>query len=327
MNKAIPVFTRLGIAAALASAAFAVQAQSYPDKPVRIVVPFPPGGNVDISARIIGGFLQAEWNQPFLVDNKPGASGLIGGEFAAKSKPDGYTLLVGSNSVLTLIPLFNPASPFDAVRDMAPISSLAITPMVVAMHPSVPVRSMQDLVALAKKQPGTVTMATPSGGSINHLAVELFMSATGTKFNLVHYKGNAPLIADLLGGQIQGGFDQLTSSLPHIKSGKFRALAVTSPRRAPDLPDVPTLEEAGFPGQRSVTYTGILAPRGTPADVVAKLNGGVNKALGQTGVKEKFAAVGAITQGATVDEFTKFLRDEQAMWGKVIRDANIKPDS
>ncbi len=325
MNKAIPVITRFGIAAALASAAFAVQAQSYPDKPVRIVVPFPPGGNVDIGARIIGGALQAEWNQPFLVDNKPGASGLIGGEFAAKSKPDGYTLLVGSNSVLTLSPLVYPNAPYDPVKDLAAISSLAITPMVVVVNASVPARNMQDLVAMAKKQPGVVTVATPSGGSINHLAVELFMSATGTKFNLVHYKGNAPLITDLLGGQFQGAFDQLTSSLPHIKSGKFRALAVTSPRRAPDLADVPTLEEAGFPGQRSVTYTGMAAPRGTPTDVVNKLNGAVNKALGQSAVKEKFAAAGAIAQGATVEEFAKFLRDEQVLWGKVVREANIQP--
>lgn len=327
MNQMPHPALRLGLAGALLAVAGAAQSQAYPDKPVRIVVPFPPGGNVDIGARIIGGALQAEWNQSFLVDNRAGASGLIGAEFAAKARPDGYTLLVGSNSVLTLIPLINPAAPYDPVRDLAGISSLAFTPMVVVVGASMPARNMQDLVALAKKQPGAITMATPSGGSINHLAAELFMSATGTKFNMVHYKGNAPLIADLLGGQVQGAFDQLTSSLPHIKSGKFRALAVTSPKRAPDLADTPTLEEAGFAGQRSVTYTGMAAPRGTPADVVSKLNAAVNKALGQAAVKEKFAAVGAIAQGSTVDEFNKFLRDEQVLWGKVVREANIKPDS
>jgi tripartite-type tricarboxylate transporter receptor subunit TctC len=181
-------------------------------------------------------------------------------------------------------------------------------------------------VSYAKARPSEVTMATPSSGSINHMAIELFQAATGTRFNLVHYKGNAPAVNDLLGGHVEASFDQVTSSLQHIKSGKLRALAVTSAQRAPELPDVPTLAEAGFPGLEAVTFTAMVGPRGLPADVVGRLNAAVNHALQQPAVKERFAAAGAQVHGTTADEFHEFLKREQARWGKVIKDANIKSE-
>jgi tripartite-type tricarboxylate transporter receptor subunit TctC len=301
-------------------------AQSYPDRPVRIVVPFPPGGNVDLSARIIAQSLTDELKQSFIVENRAGAAGSLGADHVAKAKPDGYTLLVSSNSAISIGPLLNPNTPYEPLRDFATISTLALTPMVVVVHPDVDAKSVSELVSLAKKQPGKLALATPSSGSINHMAIEMFQAATGATFNLVHYKGNAPAINDLLGGHAQVCFDQLTSSLPHIKAGKLRALAVTSAKRAPDLPDVPTLEEAGYSGLQAVTFTAMVAPRGTPADVVAKLSSAVNKGLQSPSVKERFAANGAQVQGSTPEEFSRFLHSEQARWSKVIKDANIKPN-
>jgi len=301
-------------------------AQAYPDRPVRIVVPFPPGGNVDISARIIAQALTEELGQPFVVENKPGAAGFVGADFVVKSKPDGYTLLVSSNSAISIAPLTNPNAPYEPLRDFAPISMLAQTPLVVEVNPSLPVKNVAELVALAKSKPGELQMATPSSGSINHMAIALFQSATGTKFNLVHYKGNAPAVNDLLGGHVQVSFDQVTSSLQHIKSGKLRALAVTSSRRAPELPDVPTLEEAGFKGLEAVTFTAMVGPRGLPPEVVSKLNAAVTKALQTPSVIERFAAAGAQVRGTTPDEFFQFLKSEQARWGRVIKEANIKSE-
>lgn len=299
-------------------------AQTYPDKPVKIVVPFPPGGNVDISARIIAQALHEEFGQPFVVENRAGAAGFIGAAYVVKSKPDGYTLLVASNSAISIGPLTNPNAPYEPLRDFSPVSMLAQTPLVIEVNPSVPVRSVAQLVALAKRKPGEITVATPSSGSINHMAIELFQSATGTKFNLVHYKGNAPAVTDLVGGHVAASFDQVTSSLQHIKAGKLRALAVTSAARAPELPEVPTLAEAGFKGLEAVTFTAMLGPQGMPAEIVARLNAAVTKALATPAVKERFALAGAQARGTTPDEFLQFLRNEQTRWKRVITEANIK---
>lgn len=301
-------------------------AQNYPDKPVKIVVPFPPGGNVDISARIIAQPLSEELGQPFIVENRPGASGLTGSHYVVKSKPDGYTLLVASNSAISIAPLTNPNAPYEPLRDFAPVSMLAQTPLVIEVNSAVPVTSVAELVALAKRQPGRITVATPSSGSINHMAIELFQGATGTKFNLVHYKGNAPAVNDLIGGHVQASFDQVTSSLQQIKAGKLRALAVTSATRAPELPDVPTLGEAGFKGLEAVTFTAMVGPQGMPPEVVARLYAAVNKVLQSQAVKERFAAAGAQVRGTTPEEFLQFLRNEQARWRRVINEANIKTD-
>jgi tripartite-type tricarboxylate transporter receptor subunit TctC len=306
--------------------ALVAHAQHYPDRPVKIVVPFPPGGNVDTSARIIAQALSEELGQPFIIENKPGAAGFIGANFVAKSNPDGYTLLVSSNSAISIAPLTNPNAPYDPLRDFAPVSMLAQTPLVIEVTPAVPAKSVTELVALARRNPGQLVMASPSSGSINHMAVELFQIATQTRFNLVHYKGNAPAVNDLLGGHAQVSFDQLTSSLQHIKAGRLRALAVMSSRRAPELPDIPTLDELGFKGLEAITFTAMMGPQGMRADVVSRLNAAVNKALQSPAVKERFAAAGAQVHGTTPDEFYQFLKKEQARWGRVINEANIKAD-
>ena len=325
MKRFLHVFL-LACACVAAAAALPALAQRYPDQPVKIIVPFPPGGNVDISARIIAQALAEDLGQPFVVENKPGAAGFIGADFVVKSKPDGYTLLVSSNSAISIGPLLNPNAPYEPLRDFAPVSMLAQTPLVIVVNPGVAANSVAELIELAKKQPGQLVMATPSSGSINHMAIELFQDATGTKFNLIHYKGNAPAVTDLLGGHAQVSFDQVTSSLQHIKSGKLRALAVTSSTRAPELPDVPTLEQAGFKGLEAVTFTAMVGPRGLSPEVVARLNTAVTKALQSPAVKEKFAAAGAQVRGTTPEEFSQFLRNEQARWGKVIKQANIKAE-
>lgn len=304
----------------------AVHAQTYPDGPVKIVVPFPPGGNVDISARIIAQSLSEDLGQPFVVENRAGAAGFVGSHFVVKARPDGYTLLVASNSAISIGPLTNPNAPYEPLRDFAPISMLAQTPLVIEVHAGLAVNSVADLIALAKREPGKITVATPSSGSINHMAIELFQSATGTKFNLVHYKGNAPAVSDLLGGHVQASFDQVTSSLQHIRAGKLRALAVTSPNRAPELPDVPTLDELGFKGLEAVTFTAMLGPQGMPPAVVARLGAAVNKALQTPAVRERFAAAGAQVRGTTPDAFSQFLRNEQVRWKKVITEANIRTE-
>lgn len=301
-------------------------AQTYPDRPVRIVVPFPPGGNVDISARIIAQPLSEALGQPFVIENRAGAAGFVGAEHVVRSKPDGYTLLVSSNSAISIGPLTYSNPPYQPLRDFTPISMLAQTPIVLVVNPQVPAKNTSELITLAKGKPGQLVMATPSAGSISHMAIAMFEIATGTKFNLVHYKGNAPAITDLLGGHAQVSFDQLTSSLPHIRSGKLRALAITSAKRAPELPEVPTLEEAGYTGLQAITFTAILGPRGLPPEIVARLNAAVNKALQTPAVSDRFIAAGARVNGTTPEEFFQFLRTEEARWSKVIKTANIKAD-
>ncbi|GAA4340972.1 tripartite tricarboxylate transporter substrate binding protein [Pigmentiphaga soli] len=314
------------LAAAALGFAHAGLAQPYPDHPVRIIVPFPPGGNVDQSARIIAHSLTEALGQSFVVENKAGASGMVGSDMVAKARPDGYTLLVSSNSAISIVPLTNPNAPYEPLRDFSMIGMLALTPMVIVVNPDVPAKSVTELIALAKKKPGQLAVATPSSGSINHMAIELFQASTGTKFNLVHYKGNAPAVNDVLGGHVQLSFDQLTSSLPHIKAGKLRALAVTSAKRAPELPETPTLDEAGYPGLQAVTFTAMVAPKGTPPEIVNKLNAAINEALKTPAVQERFAGIGAQVNGTTPDEFYRFLQSEQARWSKVIKNANIKSE-
>lgn len=323
MKRLIPLCL---IAASCLLPAAGARGQTYPDKPVKIIAPFPPGGNVDISARIIAQALSEDLGQPFVVENRPGAAGFIGAHFVVKSKPDGYTLLVASNSAISIGPLTNPNAPYEPLRDFTLISTLAQTPLVIEVNPSVPANSIAELIALARREPGKITVATPSGGSINHMAIELFQSATGVKFSIVHYKGNAPAVNDLIGGHVQASFDQITSSLQQIRAGKLRALAVTSTTRAPELPDVSTLEELGYKGLDAITFTAIVGPQGLPPDVLARLNAAVNKALQSPAVKERFASAGAQARGMTAEGFLQFLRGEQVRWKKVITEANIKTD-
>ena len=301
-------------------------AEIYPDRPIKIVVPFPPGGNVDISARIISLSLTEELGQSVIVDNKPGAAGFLGASFVVKSKPDGYTLLIASNSAISIGPLLNANAPYDPLKDFTPISLLAQTPLVIEVNAGLPVKSVNELIALLKSQPGTLALGSPSSGSINHMAIELFQLATNTKFNVIHYKGNAPAVNDLVAGHVVVSFDQITSSLQQIKSGRIRALAVTSLTRASELPDIPTLDEMGFKSLEAVTFTAMLGPKGMNPDIVAKLNLALNKILRLPTTVDRFKEAGAQPTGSTAADFSKFLENEQRRWKKVILDANIKSD-
>ena len=301
-------------------------AQSWPDKPVHLVVPYPPGGNVDSAARAIAPKLQEALGQPIIVDNKAGAGGMIGGEFVAKSAADGYTLFVAANGPLLFSPMIFNRAAYNWQKDFVTIGSISFTPMVLQVHPSTPARSLNEFFELTKKEPGKVTMASPGAGTTNHLASELLQMQTGTKWTTVHYKGNAPATTDLLGGQVQFNFDQISVALPFIKEKRVVPLAVTSLTRVPSLPDVPTFDEAGFKGFEAVTFTGLFAPAGTPRDVVAKLSAALTRAVQDKDVIDKFVQQGAEARAMRPDAFFDYLKVEDAKWTPVIKQANIKAD-
>jgi len=299
------------------------QAKEWPTQPIRIVVPYPPGGNVDVAARIIAPGLEKAFGEPFVVENKPGAGGLIAGEAVARAKPDGYTLFMAANGPLLFSPIiFNrPAYQWD--KDFDPISSVSMTPMVLQVKPSLSVNSFQELVDYAKQHPKELNMASPGAGTSNHLVSERLQEMTGATWTTVHYKGNAPATTDLLGGQVDFNFDQVSVALPFIKQGKLRALAVTSDKRVPSLPDVPTLEEAGLKGMTAYTFTGLLAPKGTPQDIIDRLSAELQKILAQPDVIEKFQGLGAEARSMTPSDFTKYIRKEDQRWIPIIKKAGI----
>jgi tripartite-type tricarboxylate transporter receptor subunit TctC len=310
------------IAGLAASIAFTAAAQ-YPNKPIKIIVPFAPGGNVDVTARIIAPALQDALGQPVIIENKAGAAGTIGADQVVRSAPDGYTLLMGSNSTFSVAPSLNPKNPYNPTKDFAPVASVASTPFILVVHPNGP-KTLGELVTRAKSEPGKLTMASAGTGSSNHLVGELFQSMAGTRFTHVPYKGSNPAISDLMGGQVDMHFDQVTSAGNHVQAGKLRALLVTSDKRAPMLPDVPTAAEVGFPAFGPINVTGLIAPAGTPRDVIDKLNAATNKALQSAAIREKYAGVGAITTGGTPEQFAAYIAEDLARWTKVVKDANVK---
>ncbi|MFC4276188.1 Bug family tripartite tricarboxylate transporter substrate binding protein [Achromobacter aloeverae] len=296
---------------------------AWPDKPVRIVVPYPPGGNVDVAARLIAPGLQAALGQPFIVENKPGAGGMIAGEYVARSEADGYTLFMAANGPLLFSPLIFNRQAYKWDRDFAPISSVSFTPMVLEVKPSLPVRTVADLIALAKKEPGKLTMAAPGAGTSNHLVSELLQHVTGARWITAQYKGNAPANTDLLGGQVDFQFDQISVASPFIKDGRLRALAVTTARRVPSLPDVPTFAEAGYKDMEAATFTGLLAPKGTPPEILHRLSKALDGILKQPDIIKRFDDIGAEARGNTPEEFTRYLAAEDARWTPIIESAHI----
>ena len=305
----------------------AAWSQAYPSvKPIRLIVPFAPGGNVDITARTIAPGLGEAIGQTVVVENRTGAGGVLGADAVAKSPADGYTLLMGSNSSVSVAPALNPKNPYHPIRDFAPISLVAATPFVLVAHPSVPANTLTELIALAKAKPDSLTMASGGIGSSNHLVGELFQSVTGTKLLHILYKGAGAVAGDLMGGQVQLLFDQLAASTPNIKSGKLKAFAVTSATRASVLPEVPTMVESGLKEMDVINITGLLAPIGTSPEIVARLNAALLKVLARTEVKERFATLGVSPLGSTPEQFATFIRDDYAKWTKVITDANIKAE-
>ena len=305
----------------------AAWSQAYPSvKPIRVIVPFAPGGNVDITTRTIAPGLGEAIGQTVVVENRTGAGGVLGADAVAKSPADGYTLLMGSNSSVSVAPALNPKNPYHPIRDFAPISLVAATPFVLVAHPSVPANTLGELIALAKAKPGSLTMASGGIGSSNHLVGELFQSVTRTKLLHIPYKGAGAVAGDLMGGQVQLLFDQLAASTPNIKSGKLKAFAVTSATRASVLPEVPTMVESGLKEMDVINITGLLAPIGTSPEIVARLNAALLKVLARSEVKERFATLGVSPLGSTPEQFATFIRDDYAKWTKVITDANIKAE-
>jgi len=320
--------TALSLAAALAiSTPQAVAAaDAYPSKPIRFVVAFPPGGGTDIIARSIAQKLAERLAQQVVVDNRPGAGGNIGTDIVAKSAPDGYTMLMGSAGPLAINASLFASMPFDPVRDLAPVTLAASTPNVLVVHPSLRATTVKELIALAKAKPGEINFASSGHGTPAHLAGELFDSMAGVKMIHVPYKGAAPALADLLGGQVQIMFSTMPPALPHVKDGKLRALAVTSLKRSPAMPELPTVDEAALPGFEANTWHGVLVPAGTPVPIIARLNREIVAILHLPDVVERLSGQGAEAQGSTPEEFAAYIKSETLKWAKVVRESGAKAE-
>ncbi|MEA3154935.1 MAG: hypothetical protein QOK44_2524, partial [Betaproteobacteria bacterium] len=301
-------------------------AQTYPSKPVRMIVGFPPGGSTDIMARLISPGLIESFRQQFVIDNRPGANSNIAAELAARAPADGYTLLVVSASFSTNVSLY-PKMGYDPIRDFTPITRIAAVHNVLLVHPSVPARTVKEFVALAKAKRGEIVFASSGSGSTSHLAAELLKTSVGG-LDTVHvpYKGVAPALIDLISGQVHALVSTMPSATPHIKSGRVRALAVASAQRARTMPDIPTFQEAGFPGFEASAWNAALAPAGTPDEIVRRLNAAMVKIVHAADVSEKLAAQGAEPIGDSPEEFGKYLKAEVAKWAKVVKASGAKLD-
>ncbi|UOB05909.1 Bug family tripartite tricarboxylate transporter substrate binding protein [[Acidovorax] ebreus] len=314
------------MATALAFSGAASAQNNYPNRPVRVIVPFPAGGTTDIVGRLVAERLQAALGQPFVVDNKSGASGNIGVGETVRSAPDGYTLVLGAPQTLTINPQLFTNMSFNPQKDLAPIAVIASVPNVLLVNNKVPVNNAAELVALAKANVGKLSYGSTSIGSTPHLSAELMKSMTGTNILHIPYRGSAPAMQDLIGGQIDILFDQLASALPHIKAGTVRALAVTTLKRSPSAPDLPTLDESGIKGFDSEGWFGLLAPANTPRPILERINAEVNKALATPEFRERLAKVGAEPVGGSIESFRDRISAESQRWGRVIKFANIKAE-
>ena len=314
-------------ALALVVGATTVQAQEYPAKTVRMIVPFAPGGATDVLARIVSQKLYERWGQIVIVDNRVGASGNIGAEYVAKSvAPDGYTLLVAGSPHAINMSLFNNLR-YDLARDVAPITSIAAFPSLIAVHPSVPVKSVKDLIALARSRPGQINFGSAGNGSPNHLSMEMFKTMAKVDMTHIPYKGGSgQMVSDLLAGQVQLASMGLPPAMPYVKSGRLRVIAVTSAKRSPLLPQAPTVAETGLPGYEVNSWYGVFAPPALPKEIIAKINADIVTVLGLADVKERLAGLGAEPQPMTPDDFGKFVRDDIAKWSKVVKESGAKID-
>lgn len=299
-------------------------AQTYPSRPVRMMVPFPAGGGSDTMGRIVASRLGERLGQQIVVENRPGAAGSIGADIAARAPADGYMILLGSTSELVQYPNVNPKIPYDPLRDFTPVSLVGTIPMVLVVHPSLPVKNVKDLVAMAKARPGEINFGSAGQGATTHLAVELFVLLTGVKLTHVPYKGSPQAVTDLVAGNVQLGIPTMPAALPFIKSGRVKVLGVTTAKRASNLPDVPTLSEAGVKGYEAALWTGILAPAGTPAQIINRLNGEIAKVLELKDVQDALARQGAEAESSTPQEFAAFLKREYAKWAKVVKESDIR---
>jgi tripartite-type tricarboxylate transporter receptor subunit TctC len=317
---------RIAIAVALAASFGAtLAADAWPSKPVRLIVPFPAGGGTDIITRELTNKLQSS-GYTFVVDNKPGSGGNLGVDAAAKSAPDGYTFVMGQTSNLAINPTLYAKLPYDPAKDLTPISLVASSPLVIVASTNSPYKTLADVVKEAKAKPGTINFASSGNGTVAHLAAEAFQKQAGIKLTHIPYKGAAQGVTDVISGQVQLYVSSVPTLIGHIRSGKMRALAVTSLKRVDDLPDVPTISESGYKGFDAVTWFGVLGPAGLPKDIVAKLSADINRALKDPAVAKKLGDQGADVQGSTPEQFGKLIQTDIVKWGKVVKESGAKVD-
>ena len=325
MGRTWCVLLGLVLATSLAAGSATAQTARFPDKPIKILVGFSAGGGTDVVARILALKMSESLGQTVVVENRPGASGMIAGEVVAKSPADGYTLMMGSQTTYAVAPTLYKKESLDPARDFAGVAMGAISPLVLVVHPSVTAQSVSDVIAMAKTKPGAVYFGSGGLGTTPHMTGELFSSVAGIKLAHVPYRGEAPAINDLIGGQIPLMFANLSAVIGNIRAGQLRALAVTSAQRAPAAPEIPTVAEAGLPGFEAATWFALVAPAGTPSDVLARLNAEVKRAIALPDVKQRYADLGMTAEDSTPAGLDAYIKSEIAKWTKVIRDANIRP--
>jgi len=301
-------------------------AQKYPDRPIRIIAQFQPGTSNDILARVIGGKLTESWGQQVVVDNRPGAGGLVGTELGAKAAADGYTLTMAVSSGFGINPSLYSKLPYDVLRDFAPITNIALTPQTLVANPGFAAKSVKDLVATAKAKPGQINFASLGAGSTSHLTMEMFRSAAGIRMNHIPYKGSPAAHAELFSGQIPVMFDAIPAVLPHVKGGRLRGLGIGSVQRSPFLPEVPTIAESGFPGFEAVGWIGIAAPSKTPVVILDKLNAEIVRIINTPEMKARLATLAFTPVGDTRQQFSTFIKSEVAKWGKAVKESGAKAD-
>lgn len=325
MRRALALFSA-GLLFASWFAGDRVHAQAYPNRSIRLIVPFPPGGPADILARAIGQKLSESWGQQAVVDNRAGAGGTIGSEIAAKAAPDGYTMLMGFVGTHAINPSLYSRLPYDNVKSFEPVSLVATATIILVLHPSLPPKSVKELIAFARSRPGDLTFGSPGNGTPQHLAGELFNTMAGVKMTHVPFKGAAPAITDLLGGRISLVFSSAPPALPHVATGKLRALAVTSGKRSTVAPGLPTVAESGLPGFEVINWYGVLVPAGTAGTIVGKLNAEIAKIVSMPDVRERLSSVGIEAFSSTAAQFATFIKDETEKWAKVVKFSGARLD-
>src|SRR5437868_3926154 len=332
MRKQLAAARTAGLAAValtaihLAAADGALAADAYPSKPIRFVVPYPPGGPTDLMARLLQASLQTRLGVPVVVENRAGAGGNIGTDAVAKSAPDGYTLLLAASGPMAVNPTLYKTLPFHPQKDLAPVIQISAFPLVMEIHPTTPAKDVKSLIAAAQAQPGAYSFASAGNGTPQHLVGELFNTAASTRMQHIAYKGAGPALNDVLGGQVPVMFDILASSLPYIKAGKLRPLAVSTRTRVPALPEVPTLAEAGLPGFEFVAWHGIAVPAATPRDIVVKLNQTINRIFAEPEFRQRWEAIGTPVVGGTPEAFGQLIRSETQRLGKIVKETGATLD-
>jgi tripartite-type tricarboxylate transporter receptor subunit TctC len=304
----------------------AVHAQSYPSKSIRYVVPYAPGGSTDIVARVLALKLSEAMGQQVVVDNRPGAGGAIGADIVAKSPPDGYTMVTAVTSIMAINQFLYRKLPYDPEKDFAPVTQVGSLPLILVIHPSLPAKNVREFIAIAKAKPGQLNYGSSGVGTATHMTTELFKAMAGVDLVHIPYKGSGQVMGDVIGGQLALIFDQIVSSLPHVQSGKLRMLAITSAKRFPSLPDLPTIAESGVPGYESISWAGVAVPAGTPKEIVARLHAEIVKVLAMPDIRERFLRDGIETIGSTPEQFSEHIRRERIKWAKVVKDSGAKAD-